>query len=219
MTKDGGYLFGNAASFDAIHNRVLEKDPAMLWVHLPDQRLHWMEWSGSPGQWRNFERARRRDCQAAERVAETVVSRIENGKLFGWIWRAEAQWGWRGRGIEKIRDTARQQGMDLFECVIEQCCYERGPLPSAVRWKILTNAKQLRYKVGRRCCPGHKEHGERPVVAPPFPEAMVKDIADAVLWDVKLIRGSLREDVEAFMNEGNAVTNDHSSAVTKDYSM
>ena len=218
VTKDRGYHFGNAASIDMIHRRVLEKDPTMLWVQLPDQHLLRTEWSGPPGQWRNFERARRRDLQAAERMAETVVNRIENDKLFGWMWRADAQWGWRSRAIEKIREAARQHGTDLYECVVDQCCYERGPEPSPVRWKILTNAKQLRYKVGRRSCPGHRTHGDRTTESPQFPEGLVKDIVEAVTWDVRRLSGLLRDDVEAYMTEGlGAAIKDYNDTAIKGY--
>ena len=189
----------------------------MLWVNLPDHHLLKARWMGPLGQQRNWERARHRDLQAAERMADAVVDRVEKGRLFGWIWRTDAQSGWQGRAIEKIREASRQQGMDLFECIVDQCCYERGPQPSPTRWKILTNAKQLRYKLGRRGCSGHKEHGEWTVKPPAMPVRMIEDIVAAIVWDIRAHRGSLKVEVEMYLDAGPGAIKDYGNGAIKNY--
>ena len=194
-----GFHLDNPKDVENILNKVRATDPKMLWVSLPDHRLMRTTCSGPPGQQRNYERARRRDLYAAELVSEVVSERLGSGRRFAWMWRAEAHWGWRSRAVEKIKEAVGECGCDLFECVVDQCCYERGGLGSPNRWKILTDAKQLYYKMGRKSCPGHREHGDWELKVMGLPENMILDITGAVCWELQLQHGSLREDVEAFM--------------------
>ena len=185
--------------------------PELVWIGVPDHRLRKHAWDGSPGQWRNFDRARRRDLLGAEMLAEAVVDRLRRGKLFAWQWRSDASAGWHRRGIERIIKTARDMGMDLHECYVSQCFYEHGKAgPSSTTWKILTNAKQLYYKLQHRKCPGHKWHEEE-LNVPVMPKGMIHDVVTAVMWEVKSRRGLLREEVEKYFD--GAIQNSNATAI------
>ncbi|CAE7503185.1 GIP, partial [Symbiodinium microadriaticum] len=193
-----GYHLDNIEDIKKMNVKVAAADPKLLWLNLPDQRLLWMDKAMAPNQWRNVVRARRRDLAAAEQAAEAMVARIQGGKHFAWMGRADSQ-AWKGRAVAAIKGAARDCHVDVYECVVDGCCYDRGPAPSPERWKILTNVKQLYYKLGRRVCPGHRAHGDRDVKAAAIPEAMIRDIVDAVSWDLRLRHGSLRDDVENYL--------------------
>ena len=193
-----GYRLDNVEDIKKMNVKVAAADPKLLWVNLPDQRLLWMDKAMAPNQWRNVVRARRRDLAAAEQAAEAVVARIQAGKHFAWMGRADSQ-AWKGRAVAAIKEAARDCHVDVYECLVDGCCYDRGPAPSPERWKILTNVKQLYYKLGRRVCPGHRAHGDRNAKATAIPEAMIRDIVDAVSWDLRFRHGSLRDDVENYL--------------------
>ena len=146
MAAADGYLTSRPADVIKIKDKIDATRPQMLWINFPDHRLRKQAWNGSPQQWKNHDRARRRDLLGAEQLAMSVVNQVHAGKLFAWQCRSDASAGWRHRGIEMIFEAARDKGVDLYDCYVSQCFYERGkPGP----WRILTNAKQLYYKLRR----------------------------------------------------------------------
>ena len=136
-----GYHLDNVEDIKKMNMKVAAADPKLLWVNLPDQRLLWMDKAMAPNQWRDVVRARRRDLAAAEQAAEAVVARVQAGKHFAWMGRADSQ-AWKGRAVAAIKGAAQDCHVDVYECVVDGCCYDRGPAPSPERWKILTNKSE-----------------------------------------------------------------------------
>ena len=104
---------------------------------------------GPPAKRVRFGDSEVREFSAPSAPSEGEVE-VHAGKLFAWQCRSDASAGWRHRGIEMIFEAARDKGIDLYDCYVSQCFYERGkPGPSSTTWRILTNAKQLYYKLRR----------------------------------------------------------------------
>ena len=119
-----------------------------------DNALEELDRAPPPAQGPPAKRVRFGDSEVREFSAPSAPSEgeveVHAGKLFAWQCRSDASAGWRHRGIEMIFEAARDKGIDLYDCYVSQCFYERGkPGPSSTTWRILTNAKQLYYKLRR----------------------------------------------------------------------
>ena len=209
--QNEGMLYENISQYDKkIQQDYLEKiidstNPSFLWASLPSHRLCWIDvdkakWS--PSRWRNFERLRRKDLQHAEKLAAQVNRHLDRGGLFAWEWQEDAVFGWKSPAMESVRKKAAAMDMDIYECIVDSCHYHHGKgEPSTRRWKILTNCKHLYRQVGRRVCPGHRNHVIPETTRVPYPEKMVNQMAEAIRWDVQEHHGSLFQALEQYACE------------------
>ena len=139
-----------------------------------------------PSQWRTFMRLRRRDLQRASEMSAEIADVTQGGGRFGRQWDADAHFGWKSKAIERTRETAKKHDMNLYECLVDSCHYSREEEePCHHAWKILTKSKELYQKLGRRKCPGQKDHSvARNRVA--YPQKLAEDIADAIGWEMPI---------------------------------
>ena len=128
-------------------------------------------------------------------------------KLSAWQWDASARFGWNSKAIERIRETAKEHDMNLYECLVDSChCSREEKEPCHHAWKILAKSKELYQGLERRKCPGQKDHSvaQNRVACP---QKLAEDIADAVGWEMRCQYPSLRDDVLDFAkgNGGHSV--------------